>query len=89
MTPETAEKRAIKDYLTFKGIFHYHNLAGLGCYPGIADITAIKNGIVYQIEVKASKGRQSELQGQFQASWEAAGGVYILGGIDDVIKKIN
>ena len=89
MTPETYEKKAIKDYLTLEGIFYYHNLAGLGCYPGIADITAIKNGIVYQIEVKAAKGRQSELQRQFQASWEAAGGVYILGGIDEVMTALN
>lgn len=88
MTPETAEKNAIKDYLRMKGVFFYHNLAGLGVYPGIPDLTAIKNGSVYQIEVKAKTGRQSERQKEFKRDWEQMGGVYILGGIDEVMKYL-
>ena len=60
MTAETAEKKAIKDYLRLKGWYVYHNLAGLGCYAGLADLTAIKKGRVLQIEVKAGKGKQSD-----------------------------
>ena len=89
MTPETAEKQAIKDYLRIKGVFFYHNLAGLGCYPGLADITAIKDGEVYQIEVKAPGGRQSAKQKEFQEKWEDAGGHYIVGGIDEVMAAIK
>jgi hypothetical protein len=85
-TPETLEKKAITRFLQFKGIFYYHNLAGLGVYPGIPDLTAIKDGIVYQIEVKALGGRQSDYQKQFQENWEASGGTYIIGGIDEVMK---
>ena len=88
-TPENQEKQAIKQYLTAIGCFHYHNLAGLGCYPGLADITAIKDGQVYQIEVKAGKGKQSERQKEFQIDWEIMGGVYILGGIDEVMQIIK
>ena len=65
-TPETAIKRAIKSYLNLKGYFFFHNLAGLGCYPGIPDITAMKNGKVYFIEVKSEKGKQSDRQKDFQ-----------------------
>ena len=90
MTPETAEKKAIRDYLRLKGAFVFHNLAGLGVYPGLADLTAIYKGKVYQIEVKAAgvKHKQSANQKQFQEDWEAQGGIYILGGIDEVMKKI-
>ena len=89
MTPESAEKKAIKDYLNYQGIFFYHNLAGLGCFPGLPDLTAIKHGVVYQIEVKTKKGKQSENQLAFQIDWEARGGTYILGGIDEVMKIIK
>jgi len=86
ITPETSEKQAIKRYLAFKGIFFYHNLAGLGVYPGISDLTAIKDGKVYQIEIKAPNGRQSENQKMFQSLWEENGGNYIIGGIDEVME---
>lgn len=88
MTEETSHKIAIKQYLRHKGIFFYHNLAGMGVYPGVADITAISNGKCYQIEVKAKNGIQSEKQKQFQKNWEQSGGIYILGGIDEVIKSL-
>ena len=89
MTAETLEKKAIKEYLKLKGFFVYHNLAGLGCKRGLADLTAIKNGVVYQIEVKVGKGKQSDNQKEFQAEWEEAGGIYISGGIDQVIDKLK
>lgn len=89
MTNETREKKAIKQYLKLKGIFYYHNLAGLGVFPGVPDLTAIKNGVVYQIEVKCQGGRQSDNQKNFQEQWENNGGIYILGGVDDVIKTIT
>lgn len=88
MTPETAEKKAIKRYLEIYGYFVYHNLAGLGVYPGIADLTAIKNGRVYQIEVKCGRIKQSDKQKEFQRRWEMSGGVYIVGDLNEVIKKL-
>jgi len=86
MTKETSEKKAIKEYLKIRNVFFYHNLAGLGVFPGVPDITAIKDGIVYQIEVKIKGGRQSENQKEFQRRWTKNGGRYILGGLDEVIK---
>lgn len=89
MTEETQEKKAIKEYLKYKGAFVYHNLAGLGVYAGISDLTCIFKGMVYQIEVKKKGGKQSSNQKQFQEDWERQGGVYILGGVDEVMKIIQ
>ena len=88
ITPETAENKAIKDYLNAKGFFWYPNTAGLGSKPGIPDLTAIRKGKVLQIEVKAGKGRQSPKQVEFQRDWELSGGVYICGGIDEVMRAV-
>lgn len=89
MTPETAEKNAIKQYLNLKGIFWYYNLQTLGSFKGVPDLTFIKDGTTVQCEVKTPKGRQSDYQKEFQKNWEANGGVYILGGIDEVLKYIK
>ncbi len=87
-TPETWEKQAIREYLKWKQVFFYHNLAGLGVFPGVSDFTAIKDGKVYQIEVKAGNGKQSPRQKEFQKQWELNGGMYLLGGIDEVMKHL-
>lgn len=89
ITPETAEKIAIKQYLLLKGYFYYSNTAGFASYPGIPDLTAIKDGVVWQIEVKAIKGKQSPKQVEFEQAWRYRGGNYICGGIDDVMSAIK
>mgnify|MGYP001588214013 CR=1 FL=1 len=40
---KTALKRAVKQYLAIKGWKCWHNLQGLGSYPGLPDLTAVKN----------------------------------------------
>ena len=88
MTKETIIKKQIKQYLRLKGWFIYHNLAGLGCFTGIADLTCLKKGRVVQVEVKTAKGVQSEGQKQFQEDWEAFGGEYIVvRSVDDLIER--
>jgi hypothetical protein len=77
MTPETQLKSQIKDYLDLKGIFHFPILQGLGAAKGIPDRIAVKDGVVYGIEVKAPKGRMSEHQQRFRDQLIAAGGQYI------------
>lgn len=89
MTPETAEKTAIKQYFQLIGVFYYSNLAGIASYPGLADITAIHNGVVYQIEVKAGKNKQSVNQQKFERTWRANGGNYICGGLAEVMTRIK
>lgn len=88
-TPETLEKKAIKEWLTIHHWYWYPNTAGFGSKKGIPDITAIKNGRAVQIEVKAKTGKQSKHQVDFMIDWRANGGIYILGGIDEVIATLG
>ncbi len=89
ITPETAEKIAVKDYLDAMGWWHYPNTAGFGSKRGIPDRTACKKGVVVQIEIKAKGKKQTPGQVDFQADWEAAGGTYVCGGLDEVMKVCN
>lgn len=82
---ETAIRKQIQDYLRWTGWFVYYNLAGLGSYPGLSDLVAVRGGRVVHIEVKTPKGVQSEKQRRFQRKLEAAGGEYVLArGVEDV-----
>jgi len=90
LTPENIVKRQIKDYLLYTGWFTFHLTQGIGCYFGLPDRIAIKNGCVLFIEVKAPKGMQSEHQKRFQKCVEQCGGKYVLArSVDDVIKAIG
>jgi len=89
MTEETKIKLDIKDYLRRRGAFFYHNLAGLGSYHGVPDITAIYQGKVYQIEVKTPAGKLSSVQQDFRDKWQEQGGALIVGGLDQVKKIIE
>lgn len=89
ITPESQEKFAIKQYLTLARAFYFHLLQGLGCYAGAPDLIAAKDGKVYAIEVKVGKNKQSLAQKEFQNNWEDRGGIYICGGLNEVIDKIS
>ena len=65
-TYETALKRDVKKYLKLKGWFVFHCLQGLGCYPGLSDLIACKDGEVWFIECKSLKGNMSANQMQFE-----------------------
>ena len=72
-------RRICRDYLRLKGWFVFHLLQGLGCYPGLTDLVAVKNGQVLFIELKRpGKNIQSDPQKEFQSKIELAGGMYIL-----------
>lgn len=89
MTPETKTKQDIKNYLRKRGVFFYHNLACLGSYKGIPDITAIYQGKVYQIEVKTPTGKLSSAQQDFRDKWQEQGGALIVGGLEQVVRVIE
>jgi Holliday junction resolvase len=78
-TPTEKEIRTqIKQYLERKGWFVFYHLQGLGSYPGLPDLQAVKDGHTLYIEIKRPGGRQSAKQRKFQQDLEAAGGIYIL-----------
>ena len=84
--PKESEIRAeVKEYLQWTGWFVYYNLQGLGSYPGLSDLVAVKGGRVVHIELKRPTGKQSQDQVQFQRDIEAAGGEYLVArGVADV-----
>ena len=85
---ETDIRRQVRDYLRIKGWFCFHVLQGLGCYLGVTDLIAVRDGRVIFIELKTARGRQSDYQRKFQADLEAAGGEYVLcRGVDDLLKR--
>ena len=87
ITPETAIKKQIKDYLSIKGWFHFPITQGLGAYKGICDRIAIKDGRTIYVEAKTPNGRQSDYQKIFQQDIETKGGEYLLvESIDDLMK---
>jgi len=77
-TLETGVKKQVRDFLRLKGWLCFHHLAGIGCYPGLSDMTAIKNGRTVWLEIKAPRGVQSDRQVEFQALIEGHGGEYIV-----------
>lgn len=78
-------RRQVKEYLQWRLYYVYYNIQGLGSFPGLSDLVAIKDGRVVHLEIKTTTGRQSEKQKEFQADLEEAGGEYrIVRGIDDV-----
>lgn len=84
-------RRVCKDYLLVKGWFVFHLLQGLGCYPGLTDMVAIKEGRVLFIELKRpGRSKQSKNQILFQADINRVGGEYILVKcLEDLIEGIE
>lgn len=78
LQPETGIKKASKEALWAFGWWCFPILQGLGAYPGISDIIAIRKGRVVFIEVKTPEGNQSPEQREFQRLIELHGGEYII-----------
>ncbi len=87
--PKESEIRAqVKEFLQWQGWFVFYHLQGLGSYPGLPDMQAVKDGRTIYIEIKRPGGRQSPGQKKFQQELEAAGGVYIVAReVDDLMLK--
>ena len=77
--PKEPEIRAqVREFLQWQGWFVFYHLQGLGSYPGLPDLQAVKEGRTIYIEIKRPGGRQSPGQKKFQQELEAVGGAYIL-----------
>ena len=85
MTPETAVKKEIKDWLNIKGWFNFPILQGLGSYKGIADKITIKNGIVLFVEAKSETGKLTPDEENFRNDIISNGGHYVIArGYEDI-----
>ena len=75
---ESDIRKQVRDFLQVKGWYVVYFLAGLGVFPGLSDMAAIKNGKILWIEIKKPGGKQSEKQKIFQEQIELHGGEYII-----------
>jgi hypothetical protein len=89
MTPETYEKKAVKDYLDLLGYFHFPLVAGFASFKGAPDRIAIKNGKVYAIEVKGPKGKLTASEQEFAGRWTLNGGTYLSGTSGNIIDQLK
>ena len=99
VAPAKKEKEVcaeLRAYWKYNGFFVIRNQQGIGSKKGLADYTIVRDGMVVFVEAKATKGKQSPFQKQFQEELEKAGGLYILAysledfqaGWDDCWKKL-
>ncbi|MHB8084264.1 MAG: hypothetical protein ACYDHZ_00360 [Dehalococcoidia bacterium] len=77
ITPETALKRAARDFLRLHNIWSFPITAGLGSHPGVADRLGIYQGKPLAIEFKSIRGRLTPYQEVFKKEWESRGGIHI------------
>jgi len=78
LTPETAVKRAVRKHLREQGYFVFPLTAGMGSWPGVSDLVAVRGASVLWIECKSQTGRCSPQQEQFRRDIENHGGVYVV-----------
>lgn len=77
--------RAVRDYLRATGWYVWRLHQGLGSFPGLPDLEAIKDGCVVFIEVKRPGGKQSPDQVRHGERLRAEGGRYfVIHSVDEV-----
>lgn len=76
--PESYILHAVRQYLELGGWFVVRHQAGLGTYPGLPDLQAIRGGRVVMVEIKTLTGRLSACQEAFKLVWEAQGGEFFV-----------
>jgi hypothetical protein len=64
--------------------------AGLGVVAGVPDLIVIRGGQIYALELKADRGRVSEVQRQTHERMQAAGAtVAVACGLDAAIRQLE
>lgn len=87
---ESMVKSQVKDLLDASGIFHYHVLQGLGCYPGLPDRVMHLGGHVVYLEIKKPTGALSENQTKFQDQCSSDDVEYwVIRDVEDLQKKLR
>jgi hypothetical protein len=103
---EAAIQRAVFQHLAARrvsGVFAFHPpnggwrshveaaiLKGLGVYPGVPDVIAIKGGRAYGLELKSPAGRLSPAQRDVLAALRAAAAtVSVAYGLDAAIAQLE
>jgi hypothetical protein len=82
---EKQVSKQITDWLNLNRIFWFY-CPNKGLFdtsrdpstPGAPDIVVVIGGKIIGVELKSTRGKQSEAQIEFQQQLEAAGGIYLL-----------
>ena len=78
--------KTIREYLALKKVFCFPVRQGAFAYKGISDLIAVKDGIIYAIEVKIGKDILSDSQRMFfQDVLNAGGWIIVAHSLDDII----
>ncbi|PIU57853.1 MAG: hypothetical protein COS89_03385 [Deltaproteobacteria bacterium CG07_land_8_20_14_0_80_38_7] len=81
---EKERTRQIRDYLKYRGVFHWKNFSTLGSVPGIPDIIGCLkkrcecgriHGVFLGVEVKTPDNSLSKPQEKFIMNLKDAGGI--------------
>jgi hypothetical protein len=88
--PETLLREGIRKYLRIMGYYVITNYQSALSYPGISDLTVLKDGKTWWVEIKLPKGKLSEGQVKFQSEIEAVRGVYLVWrSLNDAVDFVN
>jgi hypothetical protein len=68
----------VRDLFRMKGWEVYRHHQTMGSHRGFPDLTALKDGTTWYLEIKTAKGKLSEHQQRFQSTCEAHGGTYLV-----------
>ena len=61
-----------------------------GLVPGVADIICLREGKAYALELKKEGGRTSQVQIDWLAKWQAAGGtIGVARGLDEALRYLS
>jgi hypothetical protein len=88
--PEAVVIDQCRQYLRATGWFVVRIQQGMGCHRGIADLYCLKDGRDVWVECKATKGKQSEYQKNFEHAIRVNGGEYFVAhSLDELIEKVR
>ncbi len=87
---ESIIRKAVKDFLKYDEWFVFTNYQSALSYPGVADLTATKEGVTVWVEIKTETGKQSQNQIDFERDIKNAGGNYVVvRNIDDIYNYLK
>lgn len=83
---ESDIQKSIQGFLKKQGYLVIRHQQGLGCRRGIPDLSAVKGGITYYVEVKTPKGKLSSYQEEFRDDLVKHGATYIVArSVQDIV----
>ena len=88
--PETIILNQCRDLLKLHGFVVIRNQQGIASHKGMSDLTAIKKGRVFWVEIKTKSGKLSSHQIKFRDMIESVGGDYwTIRSVEEIAQHIS